>query len=199
MKYGKPNQFGVRRGYSLVELMIVTAIIGIVAGLVLVPAASRESAQLQSAGRRFTGMVEYAQHLAIARSDQTFLIKVDQAKDRFWLATRTAPDTPLAHPAASDPYLVQLGTGSPDGLTAVRITAMNLGGDGVVMFDSAGGIDQSDPAAIEFAVQDVYYIVALAPDSGAVEADYDTLDSWMQMKGLSMTGRDVRSQDAPGR
>src|SRR5438046_691377 len=86
------------RGFTIAELVMVTLIAATLAALAIVPASAGDSGQAENAGKLFAGMVEYAQSLAVARPDQIYLIKVDQANNRFWPANQTAPDMPLTHP-----------------------------------------------------------------------------------------------------
>lgn len=170
------------RGYTVMELAITGMLVAIVAGLAFAPAASVESAEAQSAGRRFSSMIEYGQSLAIARPDQPVLIKVNAAANRFWLALGTSPDTPVTNPLTKQPFLVQLGTGTGEGLEAIRIAGYDFGGDDVLRFDGSGSLDQTGPATIVFdaggsrysAVADAWTgnvkVVAAASEAGALES-----------------------------
>lgn len=157
------------RGLSMIELLIVASLMAILAGLAIVPAGANDGAQAQAAGRLFSGMVEYAQSLAVARPDQTYLIKVDPAQGKFWVANAAAPDTPLTHPVTKQPYRVAVGPGSPDGLGSLQIASISLDGDSVVKFDSTGAMDQTVPASVEFSCNGTTYAITVAPLTGVVK------------------------------
>src|ERR1043166_4762081 len=155
-----------RAAYTVAEMTMVTLVIAIVVGLALVPAGANDSVQADSAGNQFSQMIEYVQSLAIARPDNTYIIKIDQAHNRFWAALNGTPDTPLTQPTKNTPYIVQLGPNSSSGLTALTITGYDFGGDNIIVFDTTGTMDQDTPARIELSISGRTLTVNAAPISG---------------------------------
>jgi len=164
-----------RSAFTVYEVLVASIIFAILAGLALNSAAQVEGNEIEAGGRLFHSMVEYAQSASITRSDVGYLVKVDSDAEKFWLATAAAPNTPITHPVTRKPFVVQLGNGSPQGLTAIQITGYDLGGDNVVRFDGTGAMDQDTPATIEFGIGSERYEIEVDPWLGKLKVNNQTV------------------------
>ena len=147
---------------------MVCAIAVVLTGLVLTPASAADSARVNSVCCAREDMVEYARSAAIARPDRTYLIKVDQIANAFWLALASAPGTPIAHPLTGKPFRVQLGAGSTQGYSNLCITQYSLGGDDEVRFDATGCADQVQPITIEIGIGARRFTLNVSASDGVV-------------------------------
>lgn len=156
------------RGMTLAELVIVCVVIAIVAGLTISNTKVTEPMQPDAVRDRLSGMIEYGQHLAIARPDQRFVLVADPNSDAIWLANDSAPQTPLTHPADRRPFRIQMGPQSGGALRAVRLSGTNFGAQNKVAFDGTGALDSLAPVEIELSDDGASYLVSVSPVSGAV-------------------------------
>ncbi len=137
-----------RRGFTYIELMIAV----VVAAILVVAALPDEEASAKEEGRQFARKYEadvsFARSLTIARPDDPVVIKVDAANDRYWLARRSTPDTPIEHPGSKKPYIVQAGPTGPTGSKRVTINATDYHGGGAVLEFASTGETTSDTASL---------------------------------------------------
>jgi prepilin-type N-terminal cleavage/methylation domain-containing protein len=158
----------IRNAFTYIEIMIVIVILAI---LTIAALPDREST-IQEEGRRatvvFEADVDYARSLSIARPDFPIGIKVAIGNNKYWLAPVATPDTPIAHPRSGQPYVRQFGAAGPDGLKNVQITALDLGGDDMLKFDSLGGTDQQTSALVQFEAGMAAYETKVSPAAANV-------------------------------
>ncbi len=151
------------RAFTFVELMIVIVIVGILTALSIPDANARAEIQGRRAAETLEGDLAYARSLSIARPDDPVVIRFDVANNKYWLARRSTPGTPLSHPTRSTSYVVQFGPNGNPGLTEVSLVAVDLDGDEILEFDALGGIDQDTAAIIQFATSASQHEVAVEP------------------------------------
>lgn len=141
-----------RGGYTLVELLIVVALIGL-AGMIVVPSLSDKSdSDVQAAIRKLIGDLSFAHSDAIARQayrrvrffpDGTGYCIVretaDSYTDAFDPATADYINDPLGSPGSLGRYIVDYGLDSR--FTDVAFELVELDGDGLdLVFHPIGGI-----------------------------------------------------------
>ena len=139
----------VRAAFTYLELLVVVVIMAIISLVALSTGNAATTEQGRLAGELFAADVAYARSLAIARPDDPVVIKVDTTANKYWLARAAAPDTPIAHPATYQPYVVSFGPTGNAGLARVQILACSLGGDNILGFNSLGTTDQQTPAVLQ--------------------------------------------------
>jgi len=148
----------LRPGFSLTELLLVVAMIGILAALAVPSFSPDVASQLQSAGAAMTGDLAYARSLAVA-NNSSYRISVDVASNRYTLthsgtnpALNNLPSGPMGTP--SDPAtrrttdLDQLPTmGARVSLLAVQRGSQTFT-SADVDFTSVGGTSSAQPTVI---------------------------------------------------
>jgi prepilin-type N-terminal cleavage/methylation domain-containing protein len=85
------NQF--RRAYSLIELLMVVAIIGVLAGAVIPSISANAGVQLESTAEIVAGDLAYCRSLAVTHND-SYLFTLDAANNRY-VITHSGTDPTL--------------------------------------------------------------------------------------------------------
>jgi prepilin-type N-terminal cleavage/methylation domain-containing protein len=128
---GSTRRGFARRGYTLVEMLIVVVIVSIVATVAIPAMSSAPAAGLKSAGRVLASDLRLASELAVQFGTE-YTVDFDVARNRFQLRhTGTASPPPLKNPQAppgtqDETYLVELGPfggngTNPNGLRLKRV------------------------------------------------------------------------------
>jgi len=86
---------GLSGGFTLVELLIVIAIISIAALTAIPMMSSAASVQIRSASNMLAADLEYAKSMAISRA-QYYSVVFDVSTDSYWIEDQD--DNPLPHP-----------------------------------------------------------------------------------------------------
>lgn len=114
-----------RRGFSVVELLIVVMIIGII-GMIAVPAASHLRApRLRTAADILAADLEFCQSESIHEPSALRIVRFDVSNNRYWLALAASQATPISHPADSLPYRNDFSTGRNRVLQGVRLVSIS--------------------------------------------------------------------------
>lgn len=152
-----------RRAYTMIEMLVVVVIMGIVAVIAWPDedAAAREQARL--AAERFENDVDYARSLSLSDPADPAAIKIEPDNNRYFIARKSTPSTPVTHPVTKKPYIVQYGPGGTPGLDQVTIEGAELGGDALLVFESTGALDQAIPAVLQLKAAGADAEVVLAP------------------------------------
>lgn len=146
-------------GFSIIELLIVVAVMGILAGLVLPRSDPTLHEQLRSAAQIVAADLAYGRSLAVTNNSR-YRFTLDTTNNRYVLehsgtdpTLDTLPDTPFR--SSSDPpnqQIVDLAELPSLGST-VRIVAVTAGGSppqsvGDVEFDPLGGTARAEETTI---------------------------------------------------
>lgn len=167
-----------RAAFTLMELMIVVAIAAIIFVTSVTGEDTTETESIKQFTAKLDGDVSYARSLSIANPLDPVVVKVDPDSDKYWLAKKQTPDTPIANPADRKPYVVALGN-SPQAKGMMRrlsIAATDLGDDKLLEFDSMGTLKRSDSATIRLAIGQRAVDIQVAPQvSRATKVDTTTV------------------------
>lgn len=152
-----------RNGYTIVELLIVVVVVGIVTAVAWPDSEAGLREQARLAAQRFENDVEYAKSLSLRDPADPAAIKIEPDNNRYFISKKSAPDTPVTHPVTKKPYIVQYGPGGTPGFDQVKITGAELGGDAVVVLESAGNLDQTTPAVLQVSAAGAEAEVVVSP------------------------------------
>jgi prepilin-type N-terminal cleavage/methylation domain-containing protein len=184
----------MRRGFTLVELLIIITLLAIAAGLALPTLGDASQLRLREAARLLAADIEFAQSESIGHGDAPRAIVFDPANRKYWIAPRVmadpsqAPDEAdaVADPVPKTPFVVTFPAGSnpgdrsgrASGLGGVTIqAAQNMVTDDALRFlpfDAYGtpldetGQPSSAIAAVTLAAGASTLTIQVAPGSGEV-------------------------------
>lgn len=142
-----------RRAFTLMEVVIGMLILGIVVGLAVPMLGDTRTLSLREAARLLAADIELAQNESLTHGDDLRLVKFEPSTNSYWVATASAPDTPIADPAGGGQLFTVFGGNRASTLGGVIIQSINLGGDSTLKFDAFGSPDQSTDATITLAIQ----------------------------------------------
>ncbi len=157
-----------RRGFTIVELMIVLVLMAIAFALVLPTMGDAKELRLTEAARMLAADFEFAQNESITHPADPRLIKFDDAADQYWIAAASDPATPITDPVRHEPFLIDFGTGRASGTTGVTLQSISVGGDDELRFDAYGSPDQTANAVVTLASGPETLTVTVHPGTGEV-------------------------------
>jgi type II secretion system protein H len=155
-------------GFSLIEMLIVVAILGIAAAMVAPALGQRETVQLRQAARLLAGDLGYARSASVSNAVHPRLVVFEADRDRYYIASQSNSDQPITHPGTGEAYAVTFGQGRASKLEGVTIQQTYLGQDrdGKLGFGIYGSTDQGETAVIVLACGDHTVDVEVAPSTG---------------------------------
>lgn len=142
------RQRGRAAGFTLVELLIVVLIVAVAAGLTVPLLAETSTTRLRSAAELLAADLGFAQVASITHGDDRRVVVFDTARNRYHIATASAPDAPLVNPADGKAYRTTFGNGRAHGLAGVSLVSAAVGGDATLGFGLYGELDQTQDATI---------------------------------------------------
>jgi prepilin-type N-terminal cleavage/methylation domain-containing protein len=158
---------GARRGFSLLEMLLTTAIIA-VAAITLAPALSDENrARVIAAAQILTSDLEMAQVMNVSYPDQPVVVRFDPDNHQYWLAYASDTETPINRPDTGEPYLIVFGVGRAAGAAGVEMTLDDITDS--LGFSSQGGVtDYNTNPAITLSLAGNSITLEIAPTTGSI-------------------------------
>lgn len=136
---------GRRRGFTIVELLIVVVILSIVALTAIPMMSSAASIQIRSAANIIAADIEYARSMAISRG-QNHKVVFDKDTDSYKLVDLNG--VTIQHPVKKGfPYEMKFRTESR--LSRVDIISATFNGDQIVVFDCLGSPDSGGTVTLQ--------------------------------------------------
>lgn len=158
----------MHRAFTLVDLLVTMTII-VVAGTLVIPQMRDESRlRVMAASAILSSDLELAQVMTIARPADPVVVLFEPAQDRYWLAYKSDPTTPILREGTNEDYLVQLGAGRA--LTAAGV-AISLAGTKLdtLEFDAQGGVaDFTSEPVISLSAGSETLTLTISPITGSV-------------------------------
>jgi prepilin-type N-terminal cleavage/methylation domain-containing protein len=143
-----PARVHGRTAFTFIELLLVVAVIGIAAMLVLPSTGGREDAKLVGAAKMAIADFDYARLHSLGAAADRCVIVFDASGSGYWLARASSPSTPMTDTATNKPYVRVFGQGDASALAGVIINPVNVGADHQLGFTSLGRIDQPTDAHV---------------------------------------------------
>lgn len=142
-----PNHFR-HRGFTLIEVLIVTLIIAIAATLTVPMIGSTSTAKLRAAATILEADLAYAQVESMAHADDTRVLVFNSDKKTYHVAAASDTATPITNPIGNTPYTTTFGSSRAANLQGVTIDSHSLDGDNILGFGIYGQLDQTTDATI---------------------------------------------------
>jgi type II secretion system protein H len=152
----RPAHEARRRGFTLIEILVVVVVLGIAATLALALVAPDERDLSLREARRFAGALEYAAQRAQWRSE---LVGVSAAgsRVRYW---RRAPDDERWQPVDDDDVLRARTLPEPLDAAALAFAGRALAADAIVPLRASG---RNEPLAFALATPRWRTVISLDP------------------------------------
>lgn len=173
-----------RRGYTLIEIGFVVVVVGIIIAASLPDSDTRAKQEAATAAAIFESDVNYARGKSIADPTDPLVIKLDAPNKKYWLARKSAPNTPICHPQTGKAYETKYGIGGKKGFENVTIIGNDFGGDAVLGFDSVGNIDQTASAVLQLSSKGASVEITVKP-AAAKTTKSTTLTKNLTVEGLT--------------
>jgi prepilin-type N-terminal cleavage/methylation domain-containing protein len=156
------------RGFTLLELMIVIAIMAVVTSLVVPQLSNDDQLKLVAAASVVRSDLEMAQVMTISNPDEPVVIRFDPSGDRFWLAMASTPGVPVVRTDTGEAYLTIFGHGRAIAAAGVTATVADMT-DHTLAFDSQGGVDPfTTSPTIKLMVEDRWLMLHIDSSTGSV-------------------------------
>jgi prepilin-type N-terminal cleavage/methylation domain-containing protein len=127
---------GVRRGFTVTEILVVVVILAIASAIVLPQVSQTADQNTASAARAVMADLLYAQNRAIAMQTMHY-VTFDTTHQQYTLFS--APATVLTHPINENPYVMTFGQSGPNNVSqTVSLTGASFNGQTTIAFDETG-------------------------------------------------------------
>lgn len=137
-----------RRGFTLIDLMLALAVLAIMMVVVVPSAQPDEQVKLLAAATRLAADVEYAQSASLSTPGDPTVVRFAADGSGYWLALKSAADTPILIPNSDEPFHVIFGKGDARGLEGMTAGLTAKDAD-TIEFDAFGRLTETDDASIK--------------------------------------------------
>jgi|GEM_PF-4666844 len=142
-----------RRAFTLLNLLVSVAVLGVLSGLAVVSLAPDDGARVIGAAQMLASDLEYAQALSLADPDRPAVLRLDTGAEGYWIARVEEPDTPVLDPAGN-PVVRLFGLEDAAHLVDVDLEIISGATDGWVEFDGFGRLTELAAAVLEVRLGD---------------------------------------------
>ncbi len=148
LPYAHGNASMQPRGYTLVETVIIVAVLAI-AALLVIPVVSEDGqVRLRQAAELLAADIDHARIESMGAAADPCIIVFDSAANAYFLARSSKPTTPMANTTTGVDFYVHYGSGRASALTGVTLGDLSLGGDNVLAFDGQGALGEVSDVSI---------------------------------------------------
>jgi len=128
----------------------------------------RAAAQMLAADMAYAQIESVTHDDKITHGDNHRIVIFDQANNRYYLAIKSHPDTPITNPMDQSDYETIFGRGRAVHLSDVTIDSFDLNGDNILEFGLFGELDQTTPATITLACHGQTITLSVHPTTGQI-------------------------------
>jgi prepilin-type N-terminal cleavage/methylation domain-containing protein len=163
----------IRRAMTLLELMLVLAVLAVVAALVMPMAVHGDSVTVDATARLLSSDLEHAQMLALSRPDHRIALAVDEDGRGWKIVDADAPGVALVDTIDASHQGRMLSVRCGEGRAALALD-VSVGPTGsMIIFDPLGGLETLGGPAKQLSVEirDSSRSVSIDPDTGFVNLD----------------------------
>jgi len=159
-----------RNGFTLMELMISTAILAIIAALAAPLYGDSEILRLHAAERLLRSDLEHTQILAITHPEEEYVLVIHEDGTGWHIATSSDTQTPVLESISQDPLLLTIGLGR--GMPAEGVSLTTNAADNLIAFDPNGGLaDFTIETTITLTIGGSNGIMSIAASTGTLQYD----------------------------
>ena len=127
-----------RRGFTLIEILVVVIILGIAAAVIVPHIGSRSDLKATSAARLMMADLIYVQNRSISLQKMHY-VQFDPATASYKVLDQMTPSQVIiTHPVEQSPFVVAIGPSGPPPLRDVKIDSVSFDGQMVLAFDEMG-------------------------------------------------------------
>lgn len=126
-----------KRGFTLVEILMVVVILGIAAACVVPQLSSRDDIKASAAARVVMADLIFAQNRAIS-TQRTHYLAFDITNKRYSLLTAWTPQVFVTHPINKTNYVTAFSTAATNSMKDMSLVSADLDGKAGLAFDSLG-------------------------------------------------------------
>ncbi len=163
LRFGSHRNY--RSGFTLIEMMITVAILGIAAAVIM-PSLSTEDQMYVDAGvSLMVGDLDFAQTMAISDPSDTSIVKFNVVDSQWWVAPSVTPDTPYTKLYSEETYDTTLGEGRAYLSEGVTFAVSNVT-DGCITYNAFGQLDQETNPQITFSLGDASAVITIDSETG---------------------------------
>ena len=135
--YSGVNLSGMKKGFTLIEIIIVVTILAIAAMTAIPMMSSSASVQIRAASNMIAADLEYARSMAISRG-QYYYVVFDKNNESYSIKDQT--NTIIEHPVKKG-FNYEIDFSSDGRLDKVEINDANFNSTQTIRFDSLGSPD----------------------------------------------------------
>jgi Tfp pilus assembly protein FimT len=153
---------------TLVELMLIVAVVAIVAALVVPAIGQTGTMRLRQAAALLGADLDYAQLDSITHPDDPRLVVFEPNEHRYYIAASSSPAEPLTHPGDGTPYQTTFGQTRAAELSGVRILLANKDTNRIA-FGPYGQLEQAATATVILATETHAVTLTIDPTTGQTD------------------------------
>jgi len=160
-----------RRGYTLIEMLVVTLIVATLAGLGMDLLRPRDEERIEGAVRMFTQDVEWARSATLNNPDDPAAIRLSDDGSGWFIARNSTPTVAMTA-ADGSPMRRTLGEGMSEAASGVRLIS-SPAAQRKIEFEPFGGVREG-PASIEATLPDSdrKCLITFQPGTGAITINW---------------------------
>lgn len=171
-RHRRPSTASRGPAFTLIELLIILAIMGIVASMAAPLVHETAATKLQAAGRLLIADLQFAQSGSIAHPDNLYALRFDTSTATYAVVQGGALPfgcsgaTVVTNTVDNKPYSTTFGSGRAAPLDDVTIDSVSLDSDNCLAFGTLGETDQTTAATITLRAGSGTLTVSIDPTSG---------------------------------